>query len=46
VVIRPSKRKTLKHAGEMAGLLHKAKKFKVGIRAMVEYPLRLIKRQF
>lgn len=39
----PGKRKVLKHAGQMGELL---KKLKDGIRAKVEHPFRVIKRQF
>jgi IS5 family transposase len=46
VAMRPGKRKALKHAGEMGELLDKAEKFKAGIRAKVEHPFRVIKRQF
>lgn len=48
VAMRPGKRKALKNAG--AGtpgeLLDKAEKLKAGIRAKVEHPFRVIKRQF
>jgi IS5 family transposase len=46
VAMRPGKRKVLKQAGEMGQLLDKAEKFKAGIRAKVEHPFRVIKRQF
>ncbi len=46
VAMRPGKRKTLKQAGETGQLLDKAEKFKAGIRAKVEHPFRVIKRQF
>ena len=46
VAMRPGKRKALKNAGEMGELLDKAEKFKAGIRAKVEHPFRVIKRQF
>lgn len=46
VAMRPGKRKALKQAGEMGELLDKAEKFKAGIRAKVEHPFRVIKRQF
>jgi IS5 family transposase len=46
VAMRPGKRKALKQAGEMGQLLDKAEKFKAGIRAKVEHPFRVIKRQF
>jgi IS5 family transposase len=46
LAMRPGKRKALKQAGEMGDLLHKAEKFKAGIRAKLEHPFRVIKRQF
>ena len=46
VAMRPGKRKALKQVGEMGELLDKAEKFKAGIRAKVEHPFRVIKRQF
>ncbi len=46
VAMRPGKRKALKKASEMGQLLDKAEKFKAGIRAKVEHPFRVIKRQF
>ena len=46
VAMRPGKRKVLKHAGQMGELLNKAEKLKAGIRAKVEHPFRVIKRQF
>lgn len=46
VAMRPGKRKSLKQAGKMGELLDKAEKFKAGIRAKVEHPFRVIKRQF
>ena len=46
VAMRPGKRKALKQAGEMGELLDKAETFKAGIRAKVEHPFRVIKRQF
>ena len=47
VAMRPGKRKTLKKAGAVMGeLLDKAEKLKAGIRAKVEHPFRVIKRQF
>lgn len=46
VAMRPGKRKVLKQAGEIGELLGKAEKFKAGIRAKVEHPFRVIKRQF
>ncbi|MBB1075266.1 IS5 family transposase [Rhodoferax sp. 4810] len=44
--MRPSKRKVLKHAGQMGELLDKAEKLKAGVRAKVEHPFRVLKRQF
>jgi IS5 family transposase len=47
VAMRPGKRKTLKNAGGAIGeLLDKAEKLKAGVRAKVEHPFRVIKRQF
>lgn len=46
VAMRPGKRKVLKHAAQMGELLDKAEKLKAGIRAKVEHPFRVIKRQF
>ncbi len=46
VAMRPGKRKALKHAGQFGELLDKAEKLKAGIRAKVEHPFRVIKRQF
>ena len=46
VAMRPGKRKSLKHAGQLGELLNKAEKLKAGIRAKVEHPFRVIKRQF
>lgn len=46
VAMRPGKRKVLKHAGQMGEFLNKAEKLKAGIRAKVEHPFRVIKRQF
>ncbi|MBP9148613.1 MAG: IS5 family transposase [Rhodoferax sp.] len=47
VAMRPGKRKTLKNAGGAMGeLLDKAEKLKAGVRAKVEHPFRVIKRQF
>ena len=45
--MRPGKRQTLKNAGGAMGeLLDKAEKLKAGVRAKVEHPFRVIKRQF
>ena len=47
VAMRPGKRKTLRNAGGAMGeLLDKAEKLKAGVRAKVEHPFRVIKRQF
>ncbi len=46
VAMRPGKRKALKHAGALGELLDKTEKLKAGIRAKVEHPFRVIKRQF
>ena len=46
VALRPGKRNALKHAGQMGELLNQAEKLKAGIRAKVEHPFRVIKRQF
>jgi len=46
VAMRPGKRKNLKHAGELGELLDKVEKLKAGVRAKVEHPFRVIKRQF
>lgn len=47
VAMRPGKRKTLKNAGgTMGDMLDKAEKLKAGVRAKVEHPFRVIKRQF
>lgn len=46
VAMRPGIRKAFKQAGEMGELLDRAEKFKPGIRAKVERPFRVIKRQF
>jgi len=46
VAMRPGKRKALKQAGKVGEILDKAEKFKAGIRAKVEHPFRVIKRQF
>jgi transposase, IS5 family len=46
VVMRSGKRKVLKHAGQLGELLDEAEKPKAGIRAKVEHPFRVIKRQF
>jgi len=46
VAMRPGKRKVLKPTGQMGEFLNKAEKLKAGIRAKVEHPFRVIKRQF
>ena len=46
VALRLSKRKTLKQDSEVGETLDKAEKCKAGIRAKVEHPFRVIKRQF
>ncbi len=46
VAMRPGKRKVLKHAGQVGEFLNKAEKLNAGIRAKVEHPFRVLKRQF
>lgn len=46
VAMRPGKRKALDKNDEADALLDKAEKLKAGIRAKVEHPFRVIKRQF
>ena len=46
VAMRPGKRKALNIENEADALTHKAEKLKAGIRAKVEHPFRVIKRQF
>ena len=46
VAMRPGKRKVLNIENEADALTHKAEKLKAGIRAKVEHPFRVIKRQF
>ena len=46
VAMRPGKRRALNIENEAGALTHKAEKFKAGIRAKVEHPFRVIKRQF
>ena len=46
VAMHPSKRKVLKLAGQVGEMLYKVEKLKAGIRAKVEHPFRVIKRQF
>jgi len=44
--MRPGKRKALNIENQAEALIHKAEKLKAGIRAKVEHPFRVIKRQF
>ena len=46
VAMRPGKRKALNKDNEADAMVHKAEKLKAGIRAKVEHPFRVIKRQF
>jgi len=46
VAMRPGKRKALNIENEADALTHKAEKLKAGMRAKVEHPFRVIKRQF
>ncbi|NDP65064.1 IS5 family transposase [Polaromonas sp.] len=46
VAMRPGKRKALDKSSEADALLDKAEKLKAGVRAKVEHPFRVIKRQF
>ena len=46
VAMRPGKRKALNKESEADALIDKAEKLKAGIRAKVEYPFRVVKRQF
>jgi transposase, IS5 family len=46
IAMRPGKRKALKKDNESDSLIDKAEKLKAGIRAKVEHPFRVIKRQF
>ena len=46
VAMRPGKRKALNKENQADALIDKAEKFKAGIRAKVEHPFRVIKRQF
>jgi transposase, IS5 family len=46
IAMRPSKRKALNKDNESDALIDKAEKLKAGIRAKVEHPFRVIKRQF
>ena len=44
--MRPGKRKALNKESEVDALIDKAEKLKAGVRAKVEHPFRVIKRQF
>ena len=44
--MRPGKRKALNKDNEADAMIDKAEKLKAGIRAKVEHPFRVIKRQF
>ena len=44
--MRPGKRKALNKENEAEGLIDKGEKLKAGIRAKVEHPFQVIKRQF
>jgi IS5 family transposase len=46
VAMRPGKRRALNIENEADALINKAEKLKAGIRAKVEHPFRVIKRQF
>ena len=46
IAMRPGKRKALNKDNESDALIDKAEKLKAGIRAKVEHPFRVIKRQF
>jgi IS5 family transposase len=46
IAMRPGKRKALNKDNEADALTDKAEKLKAGIRAKVEHPFRVIKRQF
>jgi IS5 family transposase len=46
IAMRPGKRKLLNKEDEADALIDKAEKLKAGIRAKVEHPFRVIKRQF
>ena len=46
VAMRPGKRKALNKESEADALIDKAEKLKAGIRAKVEHPFRVVKRQF
>ena len=44
--MRPGKRKALNIKNEVDAMTHKAEKLKAAIRAKVEHPFRVVKRQF
>ena len=46
IAMRPSKRKALDEGNAADAMLDEAEKLKAGIRAKVEYPFRVMKRQF
>jgi IS5 family transposase len=46
VAMRPGKRKALDKDNEADAMIDKAEKLKAGVRAKVEHPFRVIKRQF
>ena len=46
VAMRPGKRKALNIENEADAMTHKSEKLKAGIRAKVEHPFRVVKRQF
>ena len=46
VAMRPGKRRALNKDNEADALLNKAEKLTAGVRAKVEHPFRVIKRQF
>ena len=46
VAMRPGKRRALNKEDEADAMLDKAEKLKAGVRAKVEHPFRVIKRQF
>ena len=46
VAMRPGKRKALNKENEAEAMIDKAEKLKAGIRAKVEHPFRVLKRQF
>jgi len=46
VAMRPGKRKALNKENEVDAMIDKAEKLEAGIRAKVEHPFRVVKRQF